>query len=271
MKWKKNMTALIAIISITFLAIVIFANTMQTYMIFFPGKLSKDFRFDLNQGAEELFLQSNDGESINALYYPGSKKEVLLYFHGNAGDLSGWQHTSEDFTHLGYNFLIIDYRGYGKSSGTITEKGLYDDGETAWRYLVTEKGFAPEDIIIYGRSIGTGIATELAARHACKGLILESPFTSLKKLARQKVPFLFPSLFLKYHFDNLGKINSVKCPVLFIHGDLDSLIPVSHSDRLFDQFSGKKKKVIIEGGEHNNLSNFQTYHDALRDLHELLK
>lgn len=236
---------------------------LQTSMIFYPGKLGKDFRFDLGKAGEEIFFKTTDDENINALFFPGIKKEVILYFHGNAGDLSGWQHIAKDFTRLGYNFFILDYRGYGKSSGTITEKGLYADGEAAYQFLVNEKGYAPEDILIYGRSIGTGIAVELAARHETKGIILESPFTSLKKLAGQKVPFLLPGLLLKYHFDNLGKINSVKSPVLFIHGAKDSLIPVSHTDQLFEKFSGRKKKIIIQGGDHNDLNSFSSYHQAL--------
>jgi fermentation-respiration switch protein FrsA (DUF1100 family) len=246
-------------------------HTFQTSMIFYPGKLRKDFRFSLVEGAEEVFLNTTDGETINALFYPGTSSEVILYFHGNAGDLSGWQHISQDFTRLGYSILIIDYRGYGKSSGTITEQGLYKDGEAAYQFLVNEKGYAPEDIIIYGRSIGTGIAVELAARHETKGIILESPFTSLKKLANQKVPFLLPSLFLKYSFDNIGKINSLNSPVLFIHGAKDSLIPVSHTEKLFTAFHGEKEKIIIPGGGHNDLNTFSEYHEALLNAVDLFR
>lgn len=239
---------------------------LQTNLIFYPGKLPKDYRFDLRDNSEELFLNATDGEEINALFYPGSKKEVILYFHGNAGDLSNWQYISEDFTNLGYNFLIIDYRGYGKSSGIITEKGLYADAEAAYQFLVHEKGFHPDEVIIYGRSIGTGVAVELASRHIVKGLILEAPYTSLKKLANEKMPFLLPSLFLRFHFDNIGKINSVKSPVLFIHGAKDTLIPPSHTDKLHEHFGGKKKKVIIQNGSHNDLNDFTEYHEVLIKL-----
>lgn len=259
MKFAKIALGIIAIYSI----IVVSGNMLQTNLIFYPGKLPKDYRFDLRDSNEELSLNTTDGEEINALFYPGSKKEVILYFHGNAGDLSNWQYISEDFTNLGYNFLIIDYRGYGKSSGTITEKGLYADAEAAYQFLIDEKRFRPDDIIIYGRSIGTGVAVELAIRHAVKGLILEAPYTSLKTLANEKMPFLLPSLFLRFHFDNIGKINSVKSPVLFIHGGKDTLIPPSHTDKLHEHFRGKKKKVIIQNGSHNDLNDFAGYHEAL--------
>jgi fermentation-respiration switch protein FrsA (DUF1100 family) len=233
----------------------------QRNLIFFPGKLSKDFIF--KKPAEEIFLHTSDGERINALFYQNKKKEVILYFHGNAGDLSNWQYIAEDFTNIGYNFLIIDYRGYGKSSGTITEKGLYEDAETAFQFLLNEKGFRTDEIIIYGRSIGTGVAVELASRHAVRGLILEAPYTSLKKLANEKMPFLLPSLFLRFHFDNIGKINAVKSPVLFIHGARDTLIPPSHTNKLCEHFNGRQKKVIIQNGSHNDLSDFTEYHETL--------
>jgi uncharacterized protein len=254
---------IILMVVLTFCGVAGIVYALQTSMIFFPGKLRADFRFDLSQGGEEIFLRTTDEESINALYFPRTRKEVILYFHGNAGDLSGWQYIAQDFTSLDYSFLIIDYRGYGKSTGVITEKGLYEDGEAAYQFLVNQKGYAPHEIIIYGRSIGTGVAVETAARHKPKGVILESPFTSLKKLARQKVPFLLPGLLLKYHFDNLGKINSIKSPILFIHGSDDSLIPASHTDQLFEKFSGRKKKIIIEGADHNDLNSFSTYHQAI--------
>ena len=214
-------------------------------------------------GNEEVFIKTKDGEDINALFFPGGKQDIILYFHGNAGDLSGWQFVSEDFTAIGYNFFIVDYRGYGKSSGSITEAGLYEDAEASYQFLIRQKGFSPENIIIYGRSIGTGVAVELAKRHPTKGLILETPYSSLEKLANQKFPFLFPSLILKYRFDNIGKINLVKSPILFLHGSDDALIPVSHTEKLCNEFAGQKRKIVIKGGTHNDLNGFSEYHQAI--------
>jgi fermentation-respiration switch protein FrsA (DUF1100 family) len=248
-------------ILIVFPVMLLLGFAFQRNLIFFPGKLSKDFIF--NKPAEEVFIQTSDGERINALFYKNDKREVMLYFHGNAGDLSNWQDVAHDFTSIGYNFLIIDYRGYGKSSGTITEKGLYADGEAAYQFLIDEKGFHQDEVIIYGRSIGTGVAVDIASRHAVKGLILEAPYTSLKKLANEKMPYLLPSLFLRFHFDNIGKINSVNSPVLFIHGKNDTLIPPSHTDKLYNSFSGRKKKVIVQEAAHNDLNDFAEYHEAL--------
>ncbi|MDX1629595.1 MAG: alpha/beta hydrolase [Fulvivirga sp.] len=249
-----------------YLLIIMVAFLSQEKMIFFPDQLSKDYAFNLGEKDEEVFLTTEDGETINGLFYEGHKTQVILYFHGNAGSLEGWQHIASDFTSLGYHFLIIDYRGYGKSTGDITEKGLYRDAQAAFNYLTQEKGFKPGDIIIYGRSIGTGVATELATQQKVKGLVLESAFTSLKKLANQKMPFLLPSLILEFHFNNIEKLQRVSCPIAFIHGSEDTLIPPSHTEKLFEAFSGNKEKVMIEGAGHNDLNTYNEYHQALADV-----
>lgn len=253
-----------SVIVIFYGAVIVLLYTLQSKLIFYPGVLSPDFKFRLGMQDEEIFVKTEDGERINALFFKSERPDVILYFHGNAGDLSGWQFVSEDFTALGLNFMIIDYRGYGKSSGKISESGLYADGEAAYNLLI-EKGFRPENILIYGRSIGCGIAVDVAAKNPCKGLILEAPFTSMSRLADEKLPFFFPSLFLKYRFNNLGKINRVKCPVIFLHGSADSLIPPKHSARLFDEFTGKKKMIVVEGGAHNDLHAFRQYEAFLGD------
>lgn len=226
-------------------------------------KATGPFAFDLRNGATETFIKTKDGETINALFYPGPTNIAILYLHGNAGDLSSWQDVHNDLVGLGHNLLIIDYRGYGKSTGTISEAGLYADAEAAYQYLIEEKQFTPENIILYGRSIGTGVAVEMATRHKVKQLILESPYSSLKALAKEKVPYLLPSLVMRFAFDNVKKINSVQCPILFFHGAIDTLIPVEHTHRLYDAFKGEKQKIIVPAAGHNDLSEFQEYRDGL--------
>ena len=246
--------------------LLLLAYIFQARLIFYPGKLPDDYSFNLPEDAEEVRLITDDGKSITGLFYPGSLPEVILYFHGNAGDLSGWQYISEDFTRHGFSFLIIDYRGYGKSTGTLSESGLCADAEAAYRYLLDSKGFSARQILLYGRSIGTGVAVELAANNMTGGLILEAPFTSLKKLAAQKMPVFLPFLLLRYSFNNMEKINRVNVPLLILHGDHDNLIPPSHGRALLDRFGGKKKLVIIENGRHNDLNHFEKYHSVLRNI-----
>ena len=217
----------------------------------------------MESGGEEVFLKTPDGETINGLFFRGTREEVILYFHGNAGDLSGWQFVAEDFLPSGFGVMIIDYRGFGKSTGTISEKGFYQDAEAAWQFLTTQKQISASNIIIYGRSIGTGVAVHLAVKHPCKGLVLEAPYTSMQKLANEKLPMFFPSLILRFRFNNLSLINQVKCPVIFIHGKTDTLIPSHHSDELFRVFGGKKKLITIEKGSHNDLNSYPEYQEFL--------
>ena len=250
------------IILFCYAIVIVVLYSLQKKLIFYPGRLSADYKFTATN-AEELMLKTEDGERISGLFFRNSVEHVILYFHGNAGDLSGWQFVSEDFTSLGFNFMIIDYRGYGKSSGSISEQGLYQDADAAYAYLL-HKGFRPENIIIYGRSIGSGVAVDLASRKESKGLVLESPFSSFAKLATEKFPFFFPSLYLRYRFDNIRKINKVKSPVIFLHGTDDTLIPSSHARRLFDHFKGTKKLILVEKGSHNDLHAFDQYRDFLR-------
>ena len=253
--------ALIFIIGYAIAIVVLYA--LQKRLIFYPGRLSHDYKFSTTEHAEELTIATDDGERISGLFFRNSGENVILYFHGNAGDLSGWQFVSEDFTSLGFNFMIIDYRGYGKSTGSISEQGLYKDADAAYNYLI-EKGFQPENIIIYGRSIGSGVAVDLASRRKAKGLVLESPFSSFVKLANEKFPLFLPSLYLRYRFDNIRKINDVKSPVIFLHGTDDTLIPSSHSQALFDRFNGTKKMILVDKGAHNDLHAFDQYKDFLR-------
>jgi fermentation-respiration switch protein FrsA (DUF1100 family) len=261
-----NVLKIIAwIVVIIYCIVIILLYSLQSKLIFYPGVLSRDFKFNLGSKGQEVFLTAADGEQINGLFFANDSSDVILYFHGNAGDLSGWQFVAEDFTDFGYNFMIIDYRGYGKSSGKPSEEGLYMDAEAALSFLI-QKGFAPENILIYGRSIGSGVATDLASKKRCKGLILEAPFTSFLKLANEKFAVFFPSLYLKFKFDNFEKINRVKCPVVFLHGSNDSLVPSSHSEKLFEHFTGKKKMIIVHRGSHNDLNAFKQYEEFLRNV-----
>ena len=241
---------------------IVLLYALQRRLIFYPGRLPSNYEFSTARYGQEVTLTTDDGERISGLFFPNRSETVILYFHGNAGDLSGWQFVSEDFAPLGFNFMIIDYRGYGKSSGSISERGLYKDADAAYHYLL-EKGFSAENIIIYGRSIGSGVAVDIASRKKARGLILESPFSSFGKLANEKFPFFFPSLYLRYRFDNMQKINSVRSPVMFLHGTDDTLIPSSHSQALFDRFTGTKKMILVEKGAHNDLHAFDQYKDFL--------
>lgn len=259
---RRKLIKFIVIVIVAYIAIIVLAFSIQTKLFFHPEKLSDGYKFDKSLGSQEVFLETPDGEKINALFFEAKSNKVVLYFHGNAGSLKSWQYVYEDFQHLLFNFFIIDYRGYGKSTGEISEQGLYTDAEAAYDYLLS-KGFTSENIIIYGRSIGSGIAVNVAMNKNVNALILESPLSSAKKIANEKFPWLFPSFYLKYEFDNLAKINKVKSPVLIMHGTVDGVIPMHHGKMLHNTFEGEKSLMLFEGGGHNNLSEFPEFREGI--------
>lgn len=236
-----------------YLLAVLLAYLLQTKLLFYPAKLHSDFKFRADRSHEEVFLVTPDSEKINGLFFPASNDKVILYFHGNAGSLEEWQFVYRDFDSLGFNFFIIDYRGYGKSTGNISEAGFYKDAQAAYDFLLA-RGFTADNIVVYGRSIGSGVAVHLATHQQIAALILESPYISVEKLAIEKYRYLFPSLYLRYRFDNLSKIKAVKAPLLVIHGQRDGLIPFPHGQTLYNTFDGKKQLIAVKDGHHNDLS-----------------
>lgn len=252
----------ITILSV-YLGIIIIVFFSQTKLIFpIREKLMNNYDFEKSFNLEEVFLLTPDGKRINGLFFPNCNKRVILFFHGNSGSLKGWQYAYKEYGFTNYNFFIIDYRGYGKSSGKITEDGLYIDAQTAYNYII-EKGFEKKNIIVYGYSIGTGVAVELAKNNIINSLILEAPFTNLKKLVNQKFPYLLPSAYLKYKFNNIDKINKMNAPLLIIHGTNDDNIPFNQGEAIYNSFKGVKHFIKIEGGGHDNLNRFREFNDGI--------
>jgi fermentation-respiration switch protein FrsA (DUF1100 family) len=236
--------------------------------IFYPEKLSGDFTYQLKPGDRELFIETRDGEQINGILFKARRgRGVILYFHGNAGSLSSWQYVAEDIVPKGYDLLVIDYRGYGKSTGKITEDGFYLDAEACYAELLS-LGYEPERIVLYGRSLGTGVAIELATRKTASALVLESPFTSLPELASHLLPIPIPTFYIPYRFDSLAKAPGIKIPSLVMHGSDDELIPTEMGRKVYDALGGPRRFVSIRGGGHNNLSDFREYHEALEKFLE---
>lgn len=256
---------LTAILALLFLTGIIM---LQAKLIFFPEKLAPDYAFALSDNQEEVLLTTADEKKISGLlhrtHFP-EPRGVILYLHGNAGSLRTWKDVAPTFTNLGFDILIIDYRGFGKSTGSPTEKGLYEDAHTAWRFLI-ERGYQPENIVLNGRSIGSGVASKLATHVNARALILESPFTSLVAVAKAHYPFLLPGLILKFRFETDKRTDHIKMPVLLIHGDRDELIPPEHSYKLHEQFKGRSKLAIIPNAGHNDISAHPAYNQALQQF-----
>ena len=249
-----------------YILVLVLAFAFQDKLIFFPQPLDKSYRYNLTGDDKEVFIPTSDGNLINGILFhrPGNQN-VILYFHGNGGSLDSWQMTGEQILPLNCDLLIIDNRGYGKSTGAFSEKGFYDDAHSAYRYLI-QSGYQPNQIIAYGRSLGTGIATELATTEKVKALILESPYTSLPDVAGEKMSWLLPKLLLRYRLNTLARAPKLNVPVLIIHGAQDELIPCAQGQRIYAAISSPKKLLLIAGGGHNNLSEFKEHFEGIRSF-----
>ncbi len=236
----------------------------QERLIFYPQVTAADFEYTFPHAHEEVALQV-EGATIHALHFRAdSPRGAVLYLHGNAGSLSSWGSIASDFLEHGYDVLIPDYRGYGKSTGKVTsERMLLSDAEKAYEYL--EKHHPEDRIIVYGRSLGTGIATHLAATRNPKMLILESAYYSLRDLARRQFPFL-PPMLLKYPLRTDLWIADVSCPVYLFHGTMDEFIPYESSERLLGRIRAEHELFAIKGGGHNNLAEFAEYDKKLDEI-----
>jgi fermentation-respiration switch protein FrsA (DUF1100 family) len=238
------------------LLLVLSIPRVQTAMLFYPERLNPEFRFDSTQHPEEVFLRTEDGQTINGLFFRMPGEKVILYFHGNAGNLDSWQYVYKDLQNLHISLFIIDYRGFGKSTGGISETGLYEDAGTAFAYLLRQ-GFKNTDVVIYGRSIGTAVAIDLASKDTVSSVILECPFYDFGKLVNEKIPLVpIPSFLLAYKFDNPSKISRMEMPLLVLQGDNDEVIPPRFGRELYDAYKGRKYIVTVKGGRHNTLSEF---------------
>lgn len=239
---------------------------LQDYLMFKPEKLAKDFQFHYeNQETEEYNVETRDGAIINGLHFKTkSPKGIVFYLKGNSKSIKGWGKFAVDFTRHGYDVLMIDYRGFGKSTGRRTQKDIKRDLQVVYNKI---KENVPEKyIILYGRSLGSGFATKLASMNNPRMLVLDAPYYSLSKVAKRYMPFMPLSLLIKFPMPTYKWLKYVQCPIHIIHGTDDKLIPYKTSVKL----SKIKPKLTtlhsIIGGGHKNLNTFESYHKILSDV-----
>jgi pimeloyl-ACP methyl ester carboxylesterase len=244
-----------------FLGIYLF----QEHLIFNPERLSDKYRFSFDIDFEEKFFTTKDGTTLNALFFDvKNPKGVIFYHHGNTGHLESWGLKAKDFTSKGYAVLFYDYRGYGKSNGKIkSEKMLFSDAKSIYRELL--KNYEEKKIIVYGASLGTGIASYIAANNNPGKLILETPYFNFNDLAKFHYPYLPCSAILNYHLRIDKYLPKVNSEVSLFHGTEDETVPYTSSLRLA-KLSDKIKFYSIEGGSHNNLNSHPIYHQHLEKI-----
>ncbi len=258
-----NSTLLYILIGYAVLIAVVYF--VQEKFIFKPEKLAKDFTYKYDVPFKELFFEVEQGVSINGLhFYCTNPNGLILYFHGNTRSIKGWAKYAKDFSRYHYDVVLVDYRGFGKSTGRQSEKVMLSDMQFVYDTLSVQ--YHEQHILVYGRSIGSGFATKIAADNSPRYLILDSPYYNFIKVAERYLPILPHRLLLRYQLRTDKWIIKVNCHIYIIHGTKDWLIPIKHSEELQKLNPYKITLIRIQGGGHNNLPSFPEYHNFIRDI-----
>lgn len=245
--------AIIACLAMLLLPDAVPAAMEQRY-VYFPQRQLVATPASVGLDFEEVRFTAEDGVRLHGWYLPGRPDSPLvLFFHGNAGNISHRVYNLQLLHKLGVSQFIFDYRGYGKSEGEPTEQGTYADGRGALSYLAG-RGWAPSRIVFFGRSMGAAVALQLATEQPPAGLVMESPFTSLKQMGRHHYPLLHLLLgwLLEARYDNLEKIGKLDSPLLIFQGERDAIVPARMARSLFDRARQPKRLHLIAGAGHND-------------------
>jgi fermentation-respiration switch protein FrsA (DUF1100 family) len=269
----------LVLLAILCATIVVGAMILERQMIYYPTRYP-DGLWDLDAVTrhsgctlEDCYFSASDGVRLHGWWCRPAHAEgitadmVLLWFHGNAGNLS---HRADLMLRLAatpVRVFIVDYRGYGRSEGRPSEQGLYLDAEAAWRYLVEERRVAPSRVVIFGDSLGAAVAVDLASRVQAAGLIVQSGFTSVPDMAARHFPFV-PGFLIRTKMDSSAKIAEVAEPKLFIHSPSDEVVPYELGRRLYESASEPKRFLEVPGATHNDTDAVggHRYFDAIRDF-----
>ncbi len=265
-KLRKTLVNTGIILLLFYLVILVVIYFKQDGMFYFPEKEIWQTPRDINLEYTEINFRTKDGINISGWYIPAYKeKGVLLFCHGNAGNISHRLDSIKIFNSLNLSVLIFDYRGYGRSNGKPSESGTYLDAEAAWDYLVDVKQKSPEKIILFGRSLGGAVAAEIALRENPAGLIIESSFTSVPDIGKKFYPWFPVKLISKFRYSTIDKIGLIKCPKLIIHSPEDEIIPFKHGKYLYEKASPPKEFLEIKGGHNEGfLISGNTYNTGLK-------
>ena len=251
------------IIGILLISIIIYF--IQEKLIFKPEKLKQDFVYQYDAPFEELFFDVEPGVKINGLHFKVKDPlGLVLYFHGNSRSIKGWAKYAKDFYRYNYDVVLVDYRGFGKSTGKRSEQSMLSDMQFVYNSLLVQ--FPENHLIVYGRSLGSGFACKIACDNKPRYLILDSPYFSFKKTIERFLPILPIKYVLRFHLRTDRWIKKVNCHTYILHGTKDWLIPISNSEKLQAINPRMITLIRIHGGKHNNLPSFHEYHNFIRDI-----
>lgn len=277
---RTTMFNLVLSLAVAYGAVVGLAFAFQDQLLFQPSSRLLATPDDAGMEYETVRLDTDDGETLHGWWIPAPGvsretspgefgKQTLLFFHGNAGNISGRLENVQQFHQLGLNVLIVDYRGYGRSTGSPSEEGIYHDAAACWTHLTTDRGVSPDDIVVFGRSMGGGAATWVAARHTPGAVILESVFTNVPDIGAHHYSFLPVHALATNQFDNEARISEVDAPILFIHSRDDRVVPFKLGRRVYEAATEPKEFLEIQGGHNDGfMVSADTYLQAINGFLE---
>lgn len=254
----------LAVVAGIYVLICLLFYVFQHYFFFRPEILSSGFKYTYPFPFDEVHFDMEDGGAVNGIHFkvPNSLG-VVFYLKGNSRSIKGWGKFAKDFLGKGYDFFMIDYRGFGKSRGKRNENKLYSDSQYTYKWLL--ESYPEEQIIVYGRSLGSGFAAQVASWNSPKMLILDSPYYSFEYNIKRFVFWLPMKILLRYKIPTNQFLQKVTCPIFIIHGKKDRLIPYAQSEMLKQEKPSVQLMPIIQGG-HNNLPDFPKYHDYVYEI-----
>ena len=236
------------ILLIVYISVIVFLFFYQRKLLYHPSENNYLDETQLNHTIEKTFIQSND-KLVSWYFKKNPKFKTILFFHGNAGKLDNRVYKLNELSKLELNYLIVAYRGFSGNAGKPTESGLYEDANFAKIWL-NKNGVKDKDIIIYGESLGTAVAIDLASRNNFSGIILESPFTSMLDLAQKYYPIFPVKLILKDRYESRKKLNDIKSPVLVMHGKKDKIVPFYMGEQILEALSSPKFSYFNDNDDH---------------------
>lgn len=264
--WRLVLRYLVLFPVIVYLGLAAVMFAFQSRIVFVQSKKMQGDPSNAGMAFEDLTLRTSDGVSINAWYVPGPEEArgTALFCHGNGGNMSHCVDRIRLLRELGFNVLLFDYRGYGRSEGTPSEEGLYRDTRAAWDWLVMEKNVPPDEIVLWGHSLGTAVASQLAGEVQAAALIMEASHTSVAEEGQRRFPWLPVRLLAYIELDNCAHVARAKCPVMIVHSSQDQLVPLEFGRRVFDAAREPKAFLEITGGHNSGYrSSGKVYRDGV--------